>query len=64
MYSTGCPKCSVLKKKLEQSGLDFEIHTSVDEMLGLGIRSAPALNIEGEIFDFSAAIKWLAAKKE
>lgn len=37
LYSTGCPRCSVLKKKLEEKGINYTENNSVDEMLALGI---------------------------
>ena len=59
LYSTGCPRCGVLKKKLEQKGLDYQEVNSVDEMLSLGISQVPMLSIDGTLYDFSAANKWV-----
>lgn len=59
LYSTGCPKCKVLKMKLEKAGLSYEINEDVDEMLKLGLLSAPALGVHGQIMDFNKAIEWL-----
>ncbi len=58
-YSTGCPRCSVLKQKLESKNIEFETVTDVDKMLELGIQSAPNLSVDGKILDFSKAIKWI-----
>lgn len=58
-YSTGCPKCSVLKKKLEDKDIEFDAVTDIDKMLELGIMSAPALSVDGEILKFPDAIKWV-----
>lgn len=59
LYSTGCPKCRVLKKKLSDKGLAFEENSSVDEMEKLGITEVPVLSIDGELLEFSAAIQWV-----
>ena len=59
LYSTGCPKCSVLTKKLNAAGISFTEKTDVDEMLALGIKSAPVLSVNGELMDFSTANVWL-----
>lgn len=64
LYSTGCPKCAVLKKKLEMNRIPFTINRDVDEMERLGMLSAPALYVDGELLDFSAAIRWADSQKE
>lgn len=62
MYSTHCPKCKILAIKLAQKGIDFEEIDDLDEMRRIGLKSAPALRVEGEILDFNAAIAWLREK--
>lgn len=59
LYSTGCPRCKVLKSKLETKGIKFTENDSVDEMIELGITEAPMLSVEGKLLDFSAAVKWV-----
>ena len=58
LYSTGCPKCKVLKAKLDKAGISYEENDSVEEMQALGMLSAPALSVDGVLYDFSAAAKW------
>jgi len=55
--SSGCPKCAVLKKWLENKNADFEEKNleDVDVMADLVMRnfvvlSAPALEVEGTIY--------------
>ena len=59
LYSTGCPKCKVLKKKLDDLSIAYEENTSVDEMLKLGIMSAPTLQVDDKIMPFQESIKWV-----
>lgn len=59
LYSTNCPRCQVLKRKLEEKGVDFELETNVDKMLDLGIEIAPVLFVDGNLMDFGKAIKWI-----
>lgn len=59
MYSTHCPKCKVLAMKLAQKGIEFEEIDNLDEMRRVGLKSAPALRIEGNILGFNEAIEWL-----
>lgn len=65
LYSTGCPKCKVLKKKLEMSGKEFEVIEDADQITAFAeehdIHSAPFVVTEdGTILDFLAANKALA----
>lgn len=59
MYSTGCPKCRILKMKLDASGLPYTIHDDIDEMMSLGFRSVPVLYVDGEFFTFQDAVRWV-----
>ena len=59
LYSTGCPKCQVLVKKLDAAGVRYTVSTDVDEMLALGIKAAPCLEVDGKLMDFPHANAWL-----
>jgi 5'(3')-deoxyribonucleotidase/glutaredoxin len=59
LYSTGCPRCKVLKQKLDNSGVQYTVNDSVDDMLALGIAQVPVLSIDGELLPFAKAIEWV-----
>jgi glutaredoxin len=63
LYSTGCPKCQVLTKKLERIGIDFEVCEDMDKITTLcdylGATSIPILEIDNQYLDFNNAIKWV-----
>ena len=59
LYSTGCPNCQILKKKLEQKDIPYQIETSVDEMVSLGISKVPALFVDERLLNFNEALKWV-----
>lgn len=58
-YTTGCPKCSVLKKKLDEKGIPYRTETNVDEMMFLGISQVPMLMVDGELMGFVKANTWV-----
>jgi len=62
-YSTNCPKCKVLSMKLDQKGIQYTINTNIDDMMAKGIKSAPMLEIDGELKDFSQALAWLKTQE-
>ena len=59
LYSTGCPKCKVLKAKLEQKGLAYTECNDVNTMEKLGIESLPVLEVEGKLLTFMEAVKFV-----
>lgn len=62
LYTTHCPKCNVLKHKLDEAGISYIENENVEEMLALGMKSAPALKVEETVLKFTEAIKWLEEK--
>lgn len=58
-YSTHCPKCNILEKKLKASNIDYTENNDVVVMLSKGLLTAPALEVNGEIYTFAQAIEWL-----
>lgn len=64
LYTTHCPKCEVLKKKLDIAGIAYEVCEDVDVMRGKGFMSAPMLEVDGEALNFKKAVDWLNAKEE
>ena len=59
-FSTHCPKCKVIKTKLDKGDIEYVEIDDIDKMLSLGLKSAPNLQLEdGTILDFSDALKWI-----
>ena len=58
-YSTNCPKCKVLKAKLDSRGIKYKIVDDVDEMLSLGISTVPCLGVNGNIMNFKESVDWV-----
>ena len=59
LYTTGCPKCAVLKAKLDTKGVEFDTVTNTEEMARKGFEYLPILEVDGVIYDFAKAIKWI-----
>lgn len=64
LYSTGCPKCGILERKLNEKNISFTKCTDVDEMLALEIMSVPVLSVDGDMMDFSKAVQWVNEQGE
>ena len=61
LYSTHCPRCNVLEKKLTQAGISFELNTDFDvkAMREKGFMTAPILQVDDEFMDFTKANNWI-----
>lgn len=73
LYSTGCPRCKVLAKKLDAAGIPYVVVTDMDEILKackeVGTDMVPILAVEepgeGEVLmkfsfmNFENAMKWV-----
>lgn len=59
LYSTHCPKCKVLESKLNQKGINYEEINDVKIMREKGFMSAPNLEVDGIVYDFKEAVKWI-----
>lgn len=64
LYSTGCPKCNVLKSKLKEKNIAFIENISVDDMKKLGIDAVPVLKVNDKLLDFKAAIEWVNCREK
>lgn len=59
LYSTGCPRCDVLKKKLTEKGVHYSEVNSVENMLSIGIKEVPVLSVDGNLMNFKEAVDWI-----
>ena len=59
LYSTGCPKCMILEKKLNQRGIKYTVNNDVDLMIEKGFTSIPMLEVDGKELQFGDAVRWL-----
>ena len=59
LYSTGCPKCSVLTKKLKAKNIGYELVDDADKMIAMGLTEVPMLEVDGILKSFKEANDWL-----
>ena len=63
LFSTKCPRCVVLEKKLKQKGIDYEEVNDVDIMKEKGYLSVPVLEVDGTSMDFKTANDWINSQE-
>lgn len=59
LYSTGCPKCKVLKAKLDSKEISYDIISDTSVMINKGIETVPVLEVNGNVMDFKTAVDWI-----
>ena len=59
LFSTNCPRCKILAAKLDKKHISYTVETDVDQMLALGLKSAPGLSVDGKVMAFAEANKWV-----
>lgn len=59
LYHTGCPKCRIIETKLKAKCIKYTECTDVVTMIEKGMISAPWLEVDGTLMDFTAANKWI-----
>lgn len=62
LYSTHCPQCRVLEMKLKQKGISYEEVNDIALMQEKGFMSAPKLEVDGTVYDFKEAVKWVGGQ--
>ena len=59
LYSTNCPQCKALEKKLNQAGIEYTVNSDLAVMKEKGFHSAPQLEVDDDVMNFSEAIRWI-----
>lgn len=63
LYSTHCPCCEALEKRLREAEIEYDIVSDTEQILALGITHVPVLEIDGQQMNYPAAIRWLNERK-
>lgn len=63
LYTTHCPMCGVLEKKLRGAKIEFDTVDDKDTVVNIGrenkIMSAPILKVDDKVMNFTDAVKWV-----
>lgn len=56
LFTTHCPKCKILEKKLKEKNVDYEVCDDVTKMQELGLVSLPVLTFDETQLSFYDAV--------
>lgn len=59
LYTTHCPKCEILRQKLFQKNIKYDIVEDIDLIQSLGFSSVPILKVNEDFLVFPRAVKWI-----
>ena len=59
LYEHGCPKCKVLRTKLDQKNIAYKMVNDIEIMRSKGFVDAPKLEVNGVIMNFKEAVDWI-----
>lgn len=59
LYEHGCPRCKVLKMKLDQKGVVYDTVNDIEVMKAKGFNEAPKLEVNGVVMGFKEAVEWI-----
>ena len=59
LFSTHCPRCNVLEKKLQQKKIDYKEINDTAIMEQKGYLSVPVLEVNGKSMNFKEAFNYV-----
>lgn len=59
LYTTHCPKCNILEKKLQAKNMSYEVCEDKTIMLEKNLSYLPILEVDGKLLDFSSAVSYI-----
>lgn len=59
LYSTGCPKCGIMKENLHTHGINYTENNDVEEMINLGFDTVPMLKVDDKYMNFDEGMEWI-----
>ena len=54
-----CPKCKILKKKMDDKHVEYVECSDVNVMVSKGVEFTPMLEVDGQMKGYSEAVKWV-----
>lgn len=59
VFSNGCPRCKILKQKLDAANIPYILQDDLDEIMDAGFQTVPILKYKGEYYQFSEAVEFV-----
>lgn len=64
LYTTNCPKCHILEKKLKEKEIFYEVSYDIHKLIAAGFREAPILEVNKIMMSFGDAVRWVNSEPD
>lgn len=63
LYSTGCPKCCVIARKMDMKNIKYKEVNDIEAVQRMGFHTVPILVVDGlPPMQFNEAVAWVNAE--
>lgn len=59
LYTTHCPRCKVLKAKLDGENIDYKVVEGEEAIREKGFVTTPLLEVDDKVLTFTEAMQWV-----
>jgi glutaredoxin len=59
LFSTKCPRCIILEKKLKEKNITYTEINDVNVMTEKGFTTVPMLEVDGTVMDYKTAFNYV-----
>ena len=59
LYTTHCPRCKVLKAKLDGENIDYEVVEGEEAIREKGFVTTPLLEVDDKVLTFAESMQWV-----
>lgn len=59
LYTIGCPKCTILEKKLKEKNIKYTMVSDRAILINMGFDEMPVFEVDGKRMNFAEAINWI-----
>lgn len=63
LYTIGCPKCEILKEKLESKKINFNMVSDIETLTEKNYVLLPVLEVDGSVMNYYDAVRWVNEQK-
>ena len=60
LYSNHCPRCNILKEKLDSQHIDYFIEDNIEKLRELNFTHMPILCVNGKYLNFKESFNYLS----
>lgn len=64
LYTNNCPKCKILKQKLDEKGFQYEVSNDMNLLINKGYKTVPILEVDDTYMTYIEAVNWIKEQNQ